>query len=153
MSVKILSNVETSCTTNAQKIEAMELEGYSWSTCSKQPRLVNCRTGVVNKLDRRRRRDLLITWSTCCGEIVSKSGNLGQSLSRKYLNFRWYPNFLITQCRIGGKKPPCQKQLDLSSHFDTIPACDRQTDRRTHDDSIYSASIASRGKNTELCCV
>ena len=33
----------------------MELEGYSSSTCSTQPRLVDCRIGVVNKLDRRRR--------------------------------------------------------------------------------------------------
>jgi len=31
------------------------------------------------------------------------------------------------------------------SHFDTIPACDRHT--QTHNDSIYRASIASRGKN------
>jgi len=31
--------------------------------------------------------------------------------------------------------------------FDTIPACDRRTDGRTHDDSIYRASITSRGKN------
>jgi len=43
MSVKILSTAE-------------ELEGCSWPTCSKQPRLVDCRIGVVNKLDRRRRR-------------------------------------------------------------------------------------------------
>ena len=33
----------------------MELEGYSWST-GKHPRLVDCCIGVVNKLDRRRRR-------------------------------------------------------------------------------------------------
>ena len=44
----------TSCTANPQQIAVMELEGYSWSTCSKQPRLVDCRIGVVNKLDRRR---------------------------------------------------------------------------------------------------
>jgi len=51
LSVNILSTVETSCTTNAQRLAVMELEGYSWSTCSKQPRLVDCRMGVVNKLD------------------------------------------------------------------------------------------------------
>jgi len=39
MSVKILSTVETSCTTNPQHIEVMELEGYSRPTCSKQLRL------------------------------------------------------------------------------------------------------------------
>jgi len=53
--VKIVSTAETSCTTNPQQIAVTELEGYSWLTCSKQPRLVDCRTGVVNKLDRRRR--------------------------------------------------------------------------------------------------
>jgi len=36
---------------------SMELEGYSWPTCSKQPQLVNRRIGVVNKFHRRRRRD------------------------------------------------------------------------------------------------
>ena len=40
--VKILSTAETRCTTNR-----MELEGYSWPTCSKQPRLVDCRIVVV----------------------------------------------------------------------------------------------------------
>ena len=35
----------------------MELEGYAWPTCNKQPRLVDCRIGVVNKLDRRRVHD------------------------------------------------------------------------------------------------
>ena len=39
--------VETSCTTNQQQIEVIELESYSRSTCSKQPRLVDCRIGVV----------------------------------------------------------------------------------------------------------
>jgi len=43
---------------------------YRWPTRSKQPRLVDCRTGVVNKLDRRRRRRVLLTTrSTCRGEI------------------------------------------------------------------------------------
>jgi len=72
MSVKILSTVETSCTTQPQQIELFELEGYSWRTCSKQPRLVDCRIGVVNKLDRRRRRRVLFTMrSTWRGEILS----------------------------------------------------------------------------------
>ena len=35
------------------------------------------------------------------------------------------------------------------SRFGIVPACDGQTDGRTHDDSIYRASIASRGK---YCC-
>jgi len=144
MLVKILSTVETSCTTYAHYVAVMELQGYSWSTCSKQPRLGHCCPGVVNKLDRRRwrLRDLLTTRSTCRGEMVSIGG--------KYPNFWRYPNFLITQCGLGGRKPPCQNKLDSSSRFDTVPACDRQMDRRTdrriHDDSIYRANIALRGE-------
>jgi len=43
------------------------------------------------------------------------------------------------------------KQHDAAlSRFDTIPECDRQTNRQTYDDSIYRASIASRGKKSRL---
>ena len=38
------------------------------------------------------------------------------------------------------------------SHFDTVPACDRWTDKESHDDSIYCASVASRGKNKIKRC-
>jgi len=70
VSVNILSTVERSCTTNPQQIAVLVLEGYSWPTCSKQPRLVDCPIGVVNKLHRRRRRRVLLTTrSTCRGEI------------------------------------------------------------------------------------
>ena len=47
--------------TDKSATNRMELECYSWPTCSKQPRLVDCRIGVVNKLDRRRRRRVLLT--------------------------------------------------------------------------------------------
>ena len=86
------------------------------------------------------------------------------------------PNFLITQCKIGRRKPPCQKELDLSNRFDTIglelrltdtyrldieacqglrlfPQCDtdRQTDRQTDTGhSIYGAGISSRGKTWDM---
>ena len=87
---------------------------------------VDCRIGVVNKLDRRRRRVLLTTRSTCRGEIFSVRTSRG-----KYPNFWRYPNFLVIQCVIGGRKLQCQNQVDSSSCFDTIPACDRWTDGRT----------------------
>jgi len=51
----------------------------------------------------------------------------------------------------------CLRDPTFSS-FDTIPVCERQTDdgqtdRQTHDDSIYTPSIASRGKTgTALAC-
>jgi len=52
----------------------------------------------------------------------------------------------------GDKNVVCHYLRDfMFSLFDTVPECDRQThtqtDRETHDDSIYHASIASRGKN------
>jgi len=47
--------------TDKSATNRMELECYSWPTCSKQPRLVDCRIGVVNKLGRRRRRRVLLT--------------------------------------------------------------------------------------------
>jgi len=69
LSVEIQSSEETSSTTNPRQIEVLELhvEGYSSATCSKRPRLGDCRIGV-NKLDRRR-RVMLISRSTCRGEI------------------------------------------------------------------------------------
>jgi len=51
---------------------------------------------------------------------------------------------IYPHCKIRG----CQNVLVSSTRFDTVPACDRRTDGQTHDDSIYRASIASRGKNT-----
>jgi len=48
------------CTTNPQQIEVMELDGYSWLTCSKQPRCINHK--------HEHQRVSLTTWSTCCGE-------------------------------------------------------------------------------------
>ena len=41
-------------------------------------------------------------------------------------------------------------QLDSCTHFDTIPVGDRRTDRRTRDDSVFCASIASRGKKQRI---
>jgi len=67
----------------------------------------------------------------------------------KYPDFWGYPNFLITQCRIGGteRKPPRPKNRSIcpvvSIHW---LVTDRRTDRRM-DDSIYAANIALRGKN------
>ena len=90
LSVSILSTVETSCTTNQQQIAMIDLEGYSWSTCSKQPPLADCRIGIVNKLDRqwRQQRVLLTTRSTCRGEIF-EVWSRRQSYRGKYLYLYW----------------------------------------------------------------
>jgi len=89
LSVKILSTVETSCTTNPQQIEVIDSKNYSWPTSSTQRRLVDCGIGVVNKLDRR---------STCHGESL-EFGTKGSTII-----FWRYPNFITTQCGIGGRK-------------------------------------------------
>jgi len=128
-------------------------KGYSWPTCSKQPRVVDCRMamGVVNKLYRRRRRRVLLTkWSICCGEMLC----LEHSSRGKYPNFWWYRNFLIPQCEIGGSSttgPSCQNQSSISAvvSIQCRLVTDRQTDRWAHYDSKYHASIAPRGKKTD----
>jgi len=70
--VNCCTTVETSCTANPQQIEVMELDGYRWPTCSKQPRLVDCRIGVVNRLDRRR---ILLTMRSTCRAKFSRLWN------------------------------------------------------------------------------
>ena len=58
-----------------------------------------------------------------------------------------YPNFLTTQCGIGGRKPPFQIPARfVQSLRYGLWQTDGQTDGRTHDDSIHRASIASCGK-------
>jgi len=88
-------------------------------TCSKQPRLVDCRIGVVNKLDRRRRRRFIqsaidLWWNFLCPEF-------GIVPERNTVIFWRYPDFLVTQCGIGGSKPPCQKApcIVQSSRYNT----------------------------------
>jgi len=124
---QLLHNCRKKCTANPQQIKAMELDGYSWLMCSKQPRLVDCRIGVVNKLDRRRvlltMRDL--PWQNfLCSKFAAK-------FQREYPYFQRYLNFLITQCKRGRKN-----QLDSSSRIDTILACNGQTDGKRHEDSV-----------------
>ena len=68
-------------------------------TCSKQPRLVDCRIGVVNKFDRR--RVLLATRRTFRVEILKPI--VWDKCHRKH------PCFIIAQCGIGGRKASCQK--------------------------------------------
>jgi len=114
-----------------QQIEVMELDGYGWPIVVKQPPLINCHIGVVDKLGRPRqwRHVLLIMRLTCPGEIeISKSWVWGKVSEGSTLTFWDTQVSFITQCEIGGRKPTCQEQLDSSSPFDTIPACDEQTD-------------------------
>ena len=63
----------------------MELDGNS---CSKQPRLVDCRVSVANKLDRRRRRRRVVDNAIYLPRrnLFSMSGVWGSSRGK-------YPNF------------------------------------------------------------
>jgi len=85
---------------------------------------VDCRIGVVNKLDRRlRRRVLVIARSTCRGEIFQVR-SLGQSPRGKYPDYWRYRNFLLTQYGIVEGSLRAKNELDSSSRFNTIPVCD-----------------------------
>ena len=90
-----------------------------------KPRLVDCRIGVVNKLDRR--RVLLTTLSTCHGEFFFESrvwGRVPEGYTISTIGTEFPYN---TE-----KSPHAKSQFDSSSRFDTTPACDGQTDRRTN---------------------
>ena len=78
--------VGTSCTTNPQQIEAMELE-------------------VDRRVGNKPRR---VNESTFRGEIFQVQ-SLAQSYRENYPYFGRYPNFIIIQRGIDGRKRPCQK--------------------------------------------
>jgi len=86
----------SSATIDGPRDALCQLEEYSWPTCSKEPRLAGCRIGVVNKLDRRRRRRVLLTTlSICRGEIDGEVRSLGHIFpGGKYPNFLEIPKFL-----------------------------------------------------------
>ena len=150
LSVQILSTVEKIGTTNPQQVAAMELEGYSWPTCSKQPRLVDCRIGVVNKLDRRRRRRriLLTTRTTWRGEIF-KSGvwdKVPEGITVIFGDMRISLQHSVTYLwkEVPMPKPSSIRPVVL---IQCPLVTDGRTDGQTHDDSKYRASIASGGKS------
>ena len=58
----------------------------------------------------------------------SKSGVWDTFPEGHTLIFWKYPSFLLTQCTTGGRKLPCQNQLDSFSRLDRTPNCDGQTD-------------------------
>jgi len=114
---------------------------YSRPTCNKEPRLVDCRISVVNKLDRRRRPDLLTTRSTCRGEMETKSG-VWDKVPRSTLIF-------------GDTQVPYNtvwdrwKEASMTKISSIRPSFRYNTGSWVtdgHDDNIYSARIASRGK-------
>jgi len=98
VSVKILSTAATSCTTNRQQMEVMALEGYS------HQRVINfvhpattrstvVRAGVINKLDRRRRRRVLLTTRSTPWRIFPSTEFMTKFHRGKYPNFLQIPKF------------------------------------------------------------
>ena len=73
---------------------------------------------------------------------------MARSSRGKYPYFCRYPDFLLTQCRIGGRKLPCLKPSSFRSavSIEHRLVTDRQTDIHRSKASTR-AIIASRGKN------
>jgi len=101
------------------------LERFNWPTCSKQSRLVDCRIGVVNKLDRRRWVLLLTTRLTCRSEIFCPE--FGKSSRGKYPNFGDTKKIPYNTMRDRWKKSFLPK---TSSIRQSIRLRDRQTNTR-----------------------
>ena len=111
ISVKILSTVETSPTTNPWKIEVMELKGYSWLTCSKQPWLIDCCIAIIHKLDQWR-QEFCWQHDQLAMAKFSKSGVLDKVPEKSAVILG--DTHISLQHRvsgIGGKKPPYQKPV------------------------------------------
>jgi len=107
------NSVETSCTTNPEQIEVMELEGYSRQMCNK---LCACSHDAVDRRkcnsQARPSTNLLITSSTCRSETVT-SPQFAAKFQREVPLFWTCPNFLITQFRIS-KEAAMPKNTALS---------------------------------------
>jgi len=120
--VNCCTTVETSYTANPLQIKVTELGGYSWPTCSKQPRLIDCRIGVVNKLDHRDRVDK--KWRNFLSpEFPTKFPG------EVYVVWR-HPDFLITQYKIG-QKVSVPKTGSIRPAVIIKTRTDRQTGGRT----------------------
>jgi len=61
--------------------------------------------------------------------------------------FEFRPNFWHQKTRVPGLSCGVVCVILRLAVLTTVPACDERTVRQTQDDSIYRASIASRGKN------
>ena len=144
--------IGTNCTTNPQLIAVIELEANGWPTCSKQSPRVDrrgCRQQTRPSTSFCWQRDRLAVARTFKSRVWDKVPEKVPLL--KILKFPY--NTVWDRC----KKPPCQKPIYSSSHFDTILyglvtdwRTDGQTNGQTHDNSKYAyrASIVSRGKMT-----
>ena len=113
--------VETSCTVNPQQIEVTEFERHGRRpTCSK------LRVFQPRRIDRRRcGKQARPSTSFIDNAIDLPWQNLPSSAFGTYPYYWRYPNFLITQCRIGRRK--------LTDRFVLMQyrcVTDRQTDGR-----------------------
>ena len=103
VSVEISSTIGTSCSTNPEQTNVIELWSCSWPTFSSRRHDASTVAGVVSKFHHRR-RVLLTTPSTCSGDFFSNP-EFGAMLQTEVTLFLRYPNFLKTRYGIGGRKP------------------------------------------------
>ena len=104
----------------------MELEGCSWPTCSKQPRLVDRRIGVVNNDDEFCwQRDRLAAVKISKSEVWDK---VPEASTQIFGDTQIYLQRSVEE--VEGSLH-VKNQLDSSSRFDTTPACDGRTDGHT----------------------
>ena len=119
-----------------QQIAVMELQGYSWSTCSKQPRFVDCRTAC-------RQQARPSTTTTTTTSFVDNAIDLprqnflcpefGTKCQREVPLFLKIPKYSYNTVWDSGRKPPCQNPTRFvqSFRYNTgLWQTDRRTDRR-----------------------
>jgi len=115
----------------------MELECYSWTTCSKQSQLLlhrcrqQARPSTMTTSFADNAIDLLFPKSKEIWDKVPEGSNLifGDT------------QISLQQCGIGGRKPPCQNPARFIQSFQHSTGLWRK-----HGDSKYHAVIALRGK-------
>ena len=102
-------------------------------TCSKQPQLADCHTGVVNKLNHWQwsRSFVNSAIDLLWRNFLYRVRSLGQSSRGMYPNFWRYPNFLITHYGTGRMPKISSIRPVVSIQYWRV------MDRWTHDDSKY----------------
>jgi len=122
------------------------MQGYSWLTCSKQPRLIDSRTGVVNTSSTVDDDDDELCWQRD-RLAVAKSSIFSLFGTNLIFGDTKFPYNIVWDKQKEASMP--KRSPVQSFRYNTgLWQTDRRTEERTHDDSKYRASIASRGKNS-----
>ena len=127
---------------------------YRSATRCVNQNLANYRIGVVNKLNHRRRQRRRWVYRQRNRLAVAKflSSEFGTKSQREVPYFWTYPNFLITQCgkeAFMPKPSSIRPVVSIKYRLVTVGRREGRAHERTHGDSIYRASIGSRGKTED----